>query len=104
MKNKFKGTQGKWEVKDISSKLESTIYSDKKRICDVKSYGSDFVSLDGNGKEYSEPTTEERMYNEKLIANAPEMLDILCELENDNNSIPEWLWIRVKKVLEETLT
>jgi hypothetical protein len=74
--SEFKGTKGKWEVKD-KSRLESTIYSNRKRICDVKSFGSDFTSLDSNGNECSEPTTEERICNEKLIVCAPEMLEML---------------------------
>lgn len=77
--SEFKGTKGEWIVKDRSSKLESTIYSENKRICDVKSYGNDFESFDNNGNKYSEPSYKERLYNEKLIACAPEMLSKLKE-------------------------
>ena len=39
--------------------------------------------------------------NAKLIAAAPEMLDILSTIENDNLEIPDWLWKRIKDVIKK---
>ncbi len=36
--------------------------------------------------------------NAKLIVNAPEMYEIINTLENDNGSIPDWLWDKVVAV------
>jgi len=98
MKTKFKGSEGKWGC---------VFTSDKKRA--VRNKGGLICSLyhpskyPGQDERY-DAELEIMRADQRLIANAPEMLDILCELENDDNSIPEWLWIRIKKVLEETLT
>lgn len=39
--------------------------------------------------------------NAKLIAAAPELLDVLQTIENDNNQIPDWLWIRIKLAIRK---
>ena len=39
--------------------------------------------------------------NAKLIAAAPEMIDILSTIENDNGGIPDWLWNRIKDVIKK---
>ena len=39
--------------------------------------------------------------NAKLIAAAPEMIDILSTIENDNGGIPDWLWKRIKDVIKK---
>ena len=98
MKTKFKGSEGKWGC---------VFTSDKKRA--VRNKGGLICTLyhpskySGQDERY-DAELEQMRADQRLIANAPEMLDILCELENDDNYIPEWLWTRVKKVLEETLT
>ena len=76
----FKGTKGECKIIDKSSELECTIYSDIKRICDVKSFGSDFTSIGSDYKKYYEPSIEERIANAKLIACAPEMLKMLTKI------------------------
>ena len=37
--------------------------------------------------------------DQRLIAAAPEMLDVLETIENDDSSIPEWLYERIKIVI-----
>ena len=44
---------------------------------------------------------EEKDANAKLIAAAPEMIDILSTIENDNGGIPDWLWKRIKDVIKK---
>ena len=39
--------------------------------------------------------------NAKLIAAAPEMLNVLSTIENDNWEIPDWLWKRIKDVINK---
>lgn len=44
---------------------------------------------------------EEAEANAKLIAAAPELLEVLQTIENDDNSIPEWLLVRIKQVIKK---
>lgn len=37
----------------------------------------------------------------KILAAAPEMLEVLETIENDSNQIPQWLWKRIKSVIEK---
>lgn len=93
MKKEFKGTQGNWkhsEIMNFSDTLVSYINSDEKAVAQLRGCG--------NGEE------KEAEANAKLIASAPEMLEILSELENDNESIPNWIWERIQKVLDKNLT
>ncbi|MGL4662058.1 MAG: hypothetical protein ACRCV7_00025 [Culicoidibacterales bacterium] len=39
--------------------------------------------------------------NAKLIAAAPELLEVLKSIENDANQIPEWLWLRIKQAIKK---
>ena len=66
----MKHTQGKWEIKENGTEFESTIYSEGVRIAEVKSFGN------GNGM-FNDATVEERIANAKLIAAAPELLEVL---------------------------
>ena len=43
----------------------------------------------------------EREYNAKLMAAAPEMLELLETIENDDNLIPDWLFERIKNVIKK---
>jgi hypothetical protein len=36
-----------------------------------------------------------------LISKAPEMLEMLQSLENDNGSIPELMWNKIKQLIKE---
>jgi hypothetical protein len=42
-----------------------------------------------------------RIEDAKLIAAAPEMLEVLETIENDANQVPEWLWERIKSVIKK---
>ena len=94
MKTKFKGSEGKW-----TSNKKHAIRNNSGLICSLY-YPNKYL---GQEKRYEEELEVMRA-NQKLIVNAPEMLDILCEIENKDSALPELLLARVKKVLEETLT
>ena len=66
----FKGTKGKWEVEKRITKSEVSVISEGKRICQVKSF---------DGIAFNDPTTKQANSNAKLIASAPELLE-LCLL------------------------
>lgn len=37
----------------------------------------------------------------RLIAAAPEMYELLRSIENDDNSVPDWLWQRISEVVDK---
>lgn len=77
-----------------------TITSDKKPIRSTYSE-QDFE----HEKEYyggyiiAESVPDEK--TAKILAAAPEMLEVLETIENDNNQVPQWLWKRIKSVIEK---
>ena len=72
--SEFKGTKGKWKIKDIKSTLETEINSSEYRIAKVKHY---------KGKNFNDPIEKEAKANALLISKAPEMLYILQEFLSD---------------------
>ena len=82
-------TKGNWEIGTSLADQETDITCRGKRICEVKHYKS--FKSDVN---YSEGIA-----NARLIAAAPDMLDALQNLENDDNSIPEHAWKLVKDAI-----
>jgi hypothetical protein len=73
----FKGTKGKWKIKDIKSTLETEINTSEYRIAKVKHY---------KGKNFNDPIEKEAKFNALLISKAPEMLDYLMDAINENKS------------------
>lgn len=69
--SEFKGTKGKWKIKDIKSTLETEINSSEYRIAKVKHY---------KGKNFNDPIEKEAKANALLISKAPEMLEMVSEL------------------------
>lgn len=44
-------------------------------------------------------------YNQALEDSfAPEMLEVLKTIENDNNQIPGWLWSKIQSVIQKATT
>ena len=70
--SEFKGTKGKWEIKDIKSPFETTINSSEYRIAEVKHF---------KGKGFNDPIEKEAKANALLISKAPEMLEMLKRCE-----------------------
>lgn len=84
----FKGTKGKW---GISSNNQDQIESqDGINICDCWSMGDNRF-----------PDELEMKANALLISKAPEMLEVLENIENDNGSIPAFMWEMIKKVIKQ---
>ena len=83
---KFKGTKGDWHLD-----------SEEARKGEYEAY-----ELDINFNEYrfhcatvycdAEIPTEEELANAKLITAAPDLLEALMSIENDNNTIPKNIW------------
>ena len=86
MDKKF--TKGKW---GISSNNPDQIESqDGINICDCWSMGDNRF-----------PDELEMKANALLISKAPEMLEVLENIENDNGSIPAFMWEMIKKVIKQ---
>lgn len=102
MKKEFKGTKGQW------FKSNSPFFDEEHNTYsggfDIKSQDGETKIVEVHAYGFWNLTLDESEANAILISKAPEMLEILSELENDNESIPKWLWQRIQKVLEETLT
>lgn len=83
--SEFKGTKGKWEYSNKNDYFHEVIIKEPnlKSLCAVNS------------------NLEEVKYNALLISKAPEMLEMLKSLENDNNAIPELMWIKIKQLIKQ---
>ena len=81
-------TKGPWEQSDIwicAGKINREITKGRKKIC-VMSFERNF-------------TNPERNSNAHLIAAAPDLLEALETIENDDGKIPGWLWDRITKAV-----
>lgn len=93
----MKYTKGNWIPEERQTNLEVTIYSNNKRICEVKSY-----SYEGS----NDPTTEEADANAKLIAAAPDLLIAALKIkeEIDTEGLLQGSWeqmlVAIKKATE----
>jgi hypothetical protein len=81
MKTNFKGTKGKWVIE--KRKFETDVRTDTHRVCECKHYESQI------DEKLLEPTKEEGMYNALLISKAPEMLEMLVRILEENNCTPD---------------
>lgn len=81
--SEFKGTKGKWKIKDIKSPFETEINSSEYRIAEVKHF---------KGKGFNDPIEKEAKANALLISKSPEMLEMLQEfvLDFDNGLIDDF--------------
>ena len=87
----FKGTE-KWVLGRIDKSyqyINGEGWEDFARVV-VKMKGASYTSSIGEA-------------NVKLIAAAPELLEALMNIENDNNSIPESIWEMRNKAIEKAL-
>lgn len=88
----------KWKV----GNYKSTVVSDtKQKNTNFPHLTNPIESNDSDIKYYGGYLVCESISNPKtanLIADTTEMFDIINTLENDNNSIPDWLWQRILNV------
>lgn len=85
---KFKGTKGEWKITEYWTDREIEIGTNEQPCCAL---------ID---RRYFK-NKEECIYNSKLIASAPEMLEILQTIENDKKQVPEWLWNKIQSVIKK---
>ncbi len=89
MKN-FNGTKGEWtaHLNVLDSDVNSVLF-DFGTICTIdRNIGLNKKDADANIK---------------IIASAPDMLQALISLENENNSIPKPIWDKVQNAIEKAL-
>ena len=79
----FKGTKGKWHNNG------SEVRHSDRGIIIANVYAHNENNMPFN----------ERIANAKLIACAPELLELLMDLENDDNRIPKAIWDRRNELI-----
>lgn len=73
----FKGTKGKWEMRESHTKLETSIKCGLIRVAEAKHYNTG-----GNDWAKNDPDYETGKYNALLISKAPEMLEFIIMVYN----------------------
>ena len=108
MKKEF--TPGEWKQShrqipnDPDGMYSTQVYTeDGETICSLAWYPKPKEKGVHEGK-YVLITGTYREANAKLIAAAPNMLDALMDLENDDNSIPKPIWDKVQNAIKKALT
>jgi hypothetical protein len=89
-----KHTKGPWSVSN--------------RRIETNEYGIEGIDIDGAGDEIDIATVwipkgdeDPGLYDAKLIAAAPEMLEALLSIENDDNSIPAAIWKMINAAIKK---
>lgn len=85
-----KFTEGEWTACGtfvMSETISDTVAIGQAGDAAIKYYSSGLVS------------EEEQAANANLIAAAPDMYDLLSTVENDDGTIPAWLWDKIQMTL-----
>ena len=93
----FKGTKGDWSInKRLSNNLETEISCGKLRIAEAKHY---------NGSMFNDPSQEEGLANAKLIAAAPDLLEVCIGLQEVlyTISMPSQIMNDLEKAINKAL-
>lgn len=82
----FKGTKGDWENIEVQTNSGGffKIMRESVSICNIITRNLDQAEA-----------------NAKLIACAPEMLDLLSSIENDENQVPKFLWDKIQLLIKK---
>lgn len=82
----FKGTKGKWENIEVQTHSGRffKIMCESVSICNIITRNSDQAEA-----------------NAKLIACAPEMLNLLSSIKNDENQVPKFLWDKIEQLIKK---
>ena len=94
----FKGTKGNWKAK------KNNAYWDVQSDLDINdTYFSVNCMMFKGEKNEDYCLSKENEANAKLIASAPDLLEALISIENDDNSIPKAIWDMRNKAIEKAL-
>jgi hypothetical protein len=89
-----KHTPGNWTI----GKSDSVVVSDKIPDDYLLNGGHDDIEYYGG---FCICESIAKKADAKLIAAAPDMLDMLMTIENDINQVPEWLWNKIQDVIKK---
>ena len=103
--SEFKGTKGKWKLingwdKDGKGKYFPSVLLFGNEKMHYETLGRCSIVINTSHNQEAESI----MANAILISKAPEMLEMLMTIENDNNQVPEWLWDKIQTLIKEATT
>jgi len=87
----FKGTPGPWEVMASHSYSVIGVNKGNEKLIVYAPFNHSACMDDWQA-------------NAALIAAAPDMLEVLCDLENDNGEIPPFMWDRIQSIITKATT
>jgi len=98
MNKEFKGTKGEWRVFNIENNKQFHTYfkiSNSEHELDPR-LGTSVCNI-------TTRDSEQAIANAQLISAAPDLLEALMNIENDNFNIPESIWQMRNKAINKAL-
>ena len=74
-----------------------------RHVSEIRNEGESWLDMRNRTEPERKAVEEEQKANARLIAAAPDMLEALQNLENDDNSIPERAWKMVKDAIAKAI-